>query len=217
MDDPPSTPGDVEAVLDAIEATFGLPASQPPPKRCSRCRKVKPRSAFHKDASRPDGYHAWCRDCRAATRDLQAERRRDRANRDSRRASHRRYYAANRETLQEAHRRWLADNREYALAAGRDSNRARYREQRAAVFAHYGWACACCGTTEQPTIDHVNGDGKAHRLELHGRSQGGPGFYAWLIREGFPEGFQTLCKPCNASKGRAERCCLDHDQQKEAV
>lgn len=83
--------------------------------------------------------------------------------------------------------------------------------QRAAVFGHYGTVCACCGTDADLTIDHMNGGGKAHRLELFGRPDaGGIHFYAWLIRQGFPEGYQTLCRQCNRSKGEGPACRLWH-------
>jgi hypothetical protein len=84
-----------------------------------------------------------------------------------------------------------------------------YVQLRDQVFGHYGTVCACCGTTENLTIDHVNGGGTKHREELGGI--GGIQFYVWLIRNGFPEGFQTLCNPCNISKGNGLACRLKHD------
>ncbi len=91
----------------------------------------------------------------------------------------------------------------------------RYRASlRVAVFDHYGWACACCGSTKRPTIDHVNGDGREHRRELFGSNQGGNTFnlYRWLIASGFPGGFQTLCSSCNASKRDHDHCRLNHQE-----
>jgi hypothetical protein len=76
------------------------------------------------------------------------------------------------------------------------------------VFAHYGTACACCGTTEDLSIDHVNGGGSQHREELN--CKGGVHFYFWLIDRGFPEGYQTLCVPCNSSKADGPSCRLVH-------
>jgi hypothetical protein len=35
-------------------------------------------------------------------------------------------------------------------------------------------------------------------------------FYRWLVRQGFPDGYQALCNSCNLSKGPSERCSLDH-------
>jgi hypothetical protein len=83
----------------------------------------------------------------------------------------------------------------------------------ARVFAHYGTVCACpgCGATENLTIDHVDGDGTAHRIELFGTPRcAGYHFYRWLIRQGFPDGYQTLCQPCNQSKRHGSACRIDH-------
>jgi hypothetical protein len=81
-----------------------------------------------------------------------------------------------------------------------------YREMiRDKVFGHYGMSCVCCGTSENLTIDHVHGNGAAHRAEL-GQDGSGYQFYLWLVREGFPDGFQSMCKPCNSSKWTGERC-----------
>ena len=104
-------------------------------------------------------------------------------------------------------RAWLAEHPEK-----RGEYRRRvYANARAAVFDRYGRVCACpgCGATERLTIDHVNGDGRAHRAKV-GRDPGK--MYRWLIRHGFPEGFQTLCLRCNQSKGTGLRCRLDHGQ-----
>lgn len=90
---------------------------------------------------------------------------------------------------------------------GKQKRSERGKRQRAArrvqVFDHYGWSCACCGSTEDLAIDHVDGDGARHREEVDAER-----LYAWLIENGFPEGFQTLCKPCNSSKGRFAHCGL---------
>lgn len=80
------------------------------------------------------------------------------------------------------------------------------------VFAHYGTSCVCCGTTENLSIDHIDGNGHEHRTAIFGKSQGRAGntFYWWLVKQGFPPGYQTLCRRCNTSKGRGRRCILDH-------
>jgi len=87
------------------------------------------------------------------------------------------------------------------------------RRYQTAALDHYGHACACCGATENLSIDHVNGDGREHREALFG-SQGGAStsMYRWLARNGFPDGFQTLCRPCNTSKGSGERCRMPHPE-----
>jgi hypothetical protein len=93
-----------------------------------------------------------------------------------------------------------------------ERERARRAALREKIFGHYGRSCFCCGTTENLTLDHVGGDGAKHRLELYGDSQapGGPRFYRWLIKQGLPPGYQTLCRRCNLSKAKGEYCRLDH-------
>jgi hypothetical protein len=79
---------------------------------------------------------------------------------------------------------------------------------RQAVFDHYGWHCACCGSTERLEIDHVNGGGTEHRRKE--RLPSGLAFYRWLIRNNFPDGYQALCRSCNASKRSGTHCRLNH-------
>jgi len=71
------------------------------------------------------------------------------------------------------------------------------------VFAHYGTACACCGSTHRLTIDHIDGSGKEHRAEI---GNNGVSIYMWLVEHDFPPGFQTLCGPCNTSKSTGDHC-----------
>ena len=47
-------------------------------------------------------------------------------------------------------------------------------------------------------IDHINGKGTEHRKKI------GFNIYPWLVKNNFPEGFQTLC--CNCSKGHLGYC-----------
>lgn len=97
----------------------------------------------------------------------------------------------------------------------RDCRRARRDADRGAVLAHYGTVCACpgCGVTENLEIDHLGGGGTEHRRRLGRRFSAA--FYAWLIREGFPPGYQTLCGPCNRSKGTGPACRRHHVDQRE--
>jgi hypothetical protein len=82
---------------------------------------------------------------------------------------------------------------------------------RAAVFGWYGTSCWCCAAVEDLTIDHVNGGGGEHRAALFGNAHESFRFYLWLIDQGFPEDYQTLCRPCNASKAGGPACRLTHD------
>jgi hypothetical protein len=84
------------------------------------------------------------------------------------------------------------------------------RRLKAEVIEHYGKACACCGETtyEFLCIDHINGGGNKHREEL-GCTRN---FYSWLKKNGYPEGFRTLCHNCNQSLGYNGFC--PHQQKK---
>ena len=159
-------------------------------KTCTKCGEAKPLDEFSRDQGR-------CRACRAEI----ARRYRNEHPREAREPG-RSYRARHPERQRAAEYRWKAAHPELAQQLAHRRRKA----SRNAVFAHYGLACACCGSTERLNIDHVNGDGKQRRQE-HGR---GSAFYRWLVSRGFPEGFQTLCFPCNRSKANGERCRLDH-------
>jgi len=75
------------------------------------------------------------------------------------------------------------------------------------VFTHYGGdppKCTCCGETHMEflTIDHINGGGSKDRK----KGLIGHDFYAWLIRNGYPEGYRVLCMNCNFSLGHWGYC-----------
>jgi hypothetical protein len=77
------------------------------------------------------------------------------------------------------------------------------------VFAAYGNKCACCPETEPKflSIDHIDGAGNQHRLEVFGnKNVAGLRFYSWLRRNNFPPGFQLLCFNCNLAKGHWGIC-----------
>ena len=63
-------------------------------------------------------------------------------------------------------------------------------------------ACACCGISDPRflTIDHVEGGGTQHRIEI--KSRNGTGFYYYLRRAGFPKNppLQVLCWNCNCGR-----------------
>lgn len=68
------------------------------------------------------------------------------------------------------------------------------RDNKKKVFEHYGYSCKCCGEEEPKflSIDHVEGDGSKHRKSLRHNN-----IYIWLVKNGFPSGFQVLCHNCN--------------------
>jgi hypothetical protein len=168
-------------------------------KTCTKCGETKPLDQFPRAARNRDGIDSWCRACHT-----EASRHHRQANRARTNEATRRWRQENPERQREASRQWRDEN----LERCREVDRERNQKNRAAVFDHYGWSCACCGTADAPAIDHVNGGGEAHRRELG--TKGGSGMYNWLIRSGFPEGYQTLCQPRNNSKRDGDRCRLDH-------
>jgi len=77
------------------------------------------------------------------------------------------------------------------------------------ILVHYSKekiGCVCCGEEmkEFLVIDHINGGGTEHRKKL--KKEGGDSFYAWLIRNKFPRGYQILCFNCNWAKTRYGGC-----------
>jgi hypothetical protein len=100
-----------------------------------------------------------------------------------------------------------APKRKYGLFPERIEKRAAYvkeytQKKRKEVLLHYSNGnpkCECCGETasEFLCIDHINGGGHKHRQKVGC----GAGFYLWIIRNDFPEGFRVLCHNCNLSYG----------------
>jgi hypothetical protein len=147
------------------------------------------------------------RRARAMADPAKRERERERQREVKRRAR-----AADPERARETARLWRESNPERA-AEVRRAGVARYNQRvRVAVLDHYGRECACCGSTDRLQIDHVDGRGREHRQELFGNQRAGPPFYAWLIKQGFPAGFQSLCLRCNRSKGDGPACRLTHEE-----
>jgi len=209
-------------------------------KRCNKCGQDKPLSEFQRLTSAPDGHQYTCKACRAdqakgtrpaarlsqqryreknretlrargreyaADPEVRVRKRQDyQENRDERTERMRRRYQENREARLEQSRQYYQEN----LDAVRRGVRNRADKLRAQVFGHYGTSCACCGRTDDLSIDHIGGNGHEHRQEIFGRQGGGVEFYHWLIQHGFPEGYQTLCRPCNQSKFTGDRCRLQH-------
>lgn len=81
----------------------------------------------------------------------------------------------------------------------------RFTATKLEVLGHYGKngkpVCVVCGENRVLclTIDHINGGGMKHRKLVTGGS-GGSRFYYWLKRNGYPEGYQTLCMNDNFLK-----------------
>ncbi len=88
----------------------------------------------------------------------------------------------------------------------------RHRDHKLEALEHYGGPnCAYCGETNIDLLhlDHTNGGGAKHRLQLIGRRTGGGGdlFYRVLKRLHWPtkHPLQWLCRSCHGQKTYDER------------
>jgi hypothetical protein len=122
---------------------------------------------------------------------------------DSKREANRRYYQRHPEKKQEERKRYREKHPEkvkIANAAYYQTHKDYYNnyykpyraKERELVFQHYGKVCSGCGISDYRvlTIDHTDGGGCAHRKRIK------MPLYRWLIRNGFPNGFRTLCHNC---------------------
>lgn len=87
--------------------------------------------------------------------------------------------------------------------------RRRQRGYKVKTINHYSNGTMACAnpfgehkepytTIEALSIDHINGGGTQERIH---KSYGkGGSFYFWLIKQGFPEGYQVLCMNCQFIK-----------------
>jgi len=107
------------------------------------------------------------------------------------------------------HKKWRNKNKDYVRIKSNETMKKWRLKCRLAVFKYYSngtMSCNCCGeiTYEFLCIDHINGGGRQERLTDPQKK--GSGLYRWIIREGFPDGFQILCHNCNMAKGFYGKC-----------
>jgi hypothetical protein len=181
----------------------------PGEKFCTRCKVWKSTTEFAPNAGRQDGLQVYCRPCWASYRSGRKEKDAKsmalwyvRNAEDQRKRALERYYA-DPEPGRARRRKVNMTPEEYAKHVAMVMERARMIK--AEVFTHYGTSCACCGESNPGflTIDHINGCTKEER-----KTQGlGTGFYCWLRKNGFPEGFQTLCYNCNSGRATNGGIC----------
>lgn len=158
--------------------------------KCARCGQT-----FSYDS----GYRKYCSSCRPDSL------------REKQRLAMRKYYKLNPQRMRETVKHAMAKNPEYYRTAQREYG-FRFRENVIlTALGHYSGGklqCACCGEAELDflTIDHISGNGNKERLKVMGRMGGGYRFYDWLIKNGFPAGYQVLCMNCNLSKGKHGTC-----------
>ena len=110
----------------------------------------------------------------------------------------------------ERRKRYDAEDPERQRARGRKSAAKRRKRWRDNALAHYGPDCRCCGESERSflELDHIDGGGNAHRLEINKgkHNKGSTPTMHWLEMNGYPPGFQVLCANCNKSKAILGEC-----------
>ncbi len=104
----------------------------------------------------------------------------------------RKYYQVHKEQIREKERRGKLGSEEISA-----SNRHFAERRKRLVLTHYGngkLACVKCGESRLAclSIDHINAIGAKGRRGIIG----GTNFYAWLIKNNYPLGYQTLCMNC---------------------
>lgn len=159
----------------------------PPDAPCATCGLQKDYAEYYRNPKKVNGRESRCKEC---CRKRSAEYGK----------AHPKTAAEYAARSAEARRKYPDKVRLYAAAW----QRAQRRKVRIAVFDAYGRVCKCCGETEEAflCIDHVYGGGNEHRRGLRGIQ-----FATWLYRQGFPEGFQTLCFNCNYAKSHNPGGC----------
>ena len=140
-------------------------------KQCGKCREVKPLAAFHRKASRKDGYQTWCKECAcsvASTWRAENPERHKAANLrwytdnvDKVRAYDQRKYEADPLKAAENNRNWRVANRD-KHAAKIARRRARERQacpswaDQSAIAAIYAEAARITQETGIPhEVDHI--------------------------------------------------------------
>jgi hypothetical protein len=124
---------------------------------------------------------------------------------NKRKRYHKIYSQTHREKLRQQGKKYYLNHIKECRERAQQCSKKRHLREKIAVFNHYGKKCNCCGEegVEFLSIDHINNDGAKHKRE-NGIKRWD--FYHWLIKNNFPEGFQTLCMNCNFAKGKLGYC-----------
>ena len=72
------------------------------------------------------------------------------------------------------------------------------RKVKIIILKHYGCKCELCGINNPNvlTIDHINNDGRKHRIKIGNGTTSGDLIYRDLIKNKFPDNVRLLCWKC---------------------
>jgi len=113
---------------------------------------------------------------------------------EARAAYNRKYRQLNADKIRSQHSSYRTAN----LDAMKARDAAYGKAAKIDVLMQYGGIkCALCPENRLGalTIDHIDGNGGAHRASTNCSS--GKKFYLWLKRNNFPTGYRVLCSNCN--------------------
>lgn len=112
------------------------------------------------------------------------------------------YYQKNKEKILKQVRNYDLRNWDKVLRCKRN-RQATLRRQVLEYYGNGNLKCLLCKESRLTTltIDHINNDGNKHRKEVGS----GLRFYRWLIRNKYPEGFQTICMNCQFVRREEEK------------
>ena len=176
-------------------------------KKCSGCKKRRPKTEFYNHNGYSDGLYYLCKPC-ARLQAVERRKRRpevyraiDKRCRDKNKGKRKEYAGRYNRT-----RRKELPSYQSHLKKMRVKNREITKQLRSEMIAAYGSKCSCCGEKawEFLTLDHINGDGAKHRRETNRR---GNRLYALLKKQGWPKkAYRLLCMNCNFAIGRCGYC-----------
>ena len=114
-------------------------------------------------------------------------------------AYRRKYYLLHREQEKKYRTSYHQSHLRQERASQGRYGRVTLAEDKIAVLSHYGkegnlqccWPECVIIDPDMLSLDHIKNDGGEHRRRVKGAS--GRYLYHLLIRDGFPEGYQTLC------------------------
>lgn len=156
-------------------------------KQCKKCNEIKDESIFNKDSTRPDGFHPYCRSCRA-----QEKRNAYNADPEKAKEQKRRSYAKHKERLKKEQREYFATP-EGKARARRIVSMSRYgitQEQYDSMRESQDYKCLICDTHE---TEVPKGNSASYKTALHIDHCHSTGEIRGL-----------LCTNCNTMLGKAK-------------
>lgn len=173
-------------------------------KTCTRCGETKPADFEHFPwREKKSNWDPWCRECYRKKTNLYN-------------AKNPRGKSPNQKAIEEAARQIritqcdeskqrVLEAKRLARLTAKERQKEHARKYNARVkrevFEHYGGViCQCCGETEilMLALDHIAGDGAAHRRALSGDSRKNIGTaHLWARANDYPPIFRVLCMNCN--------------------